>query len=120
MIDHIVIGAASLYLTARIEQQFGAAFGGGGKHPMMATHNRLLKLQDDVYCEVIAVDPYATTGRPRWFSLDTPQTKIKLRAGPRPLCWAWSVSDIQIQRYQPQARTMECMLSSILPNSKSQ
>ena len=33
---------------------------------------------------------------------------------------AWSVSDIQIQRYQPQARTMEYMLSSILPNSKSQ
>ena len=26
--------------------------------------------------------------------LDTPQTEIKLRAGPRPLCWVWSVSDI--------------------------
>jgi len=94
MIDHIVIGAAHLDLTITIEQQFGTAFGGGGKHPMMGTHNRLLKLQDDLYCEVIAVDPDGTAYRPRWFSLDTPQTEIKLRAGPRPLCWVWSVSDI--------------------------
>jgi hypothetical protein len=94
MIDHIVIGAAHLDQTITIEQQFGAAFGGGGKHPMMATHNRLLKLQDDVYCEVIAVDPDAATDRPRWFSLDMPETEIKLRAVPRPLCWVWSVSDI--------------------------
>ena len=94
MIDHIVIGAASLDLTARIEQQFGTAFGGGGKHPVMATHNRLLKLQHDLYCEVIAIDPDATATRPRWFSLDTPPTEIKLRTGPRPLCWVWNVPDI--------------------------
>ncbi|NBW06025.1 MAG: VOC family protein, partial [Alphaproteobacteria bacterium] len=35
-----------------------------------------------------------TATRPRWFSLDTPQTEIKLRAGPRPLCWVWGVPDI--------------------------
>jgi hypothetical protein len=43
---------------------------GGGKHPLMGTHNRLLSL-GDLYLEVIAVDPGAPSpGRPRWFDMD--------------------------------------------------
>ena len=32
----------------------------GGKHPLMATHNRLIKLQKSLYMEIIAADPSAS------------------------------------------------------------
>ena len=60
-IDHIVIGAADLEkATKRIEQFIKADFSSGGKHPLMATHNRLIKLQNSIYMEVISIDPSAT------------------------------------------------------------
>lgn len=38
----------------------------------MGTHNRLLRLGDDVYLEVIALNPAAAApGRPRWFGMDS-------------------------------------------------
>ena len=50
----------------------------------MGTHNVLLRLGDDQYVEVIAVNPRAETpGRPRWFGLDGMPPK----AGPRLVTW---------------------------------
>ena len=41
--DHVVIGAAHLGDAAAIvEARLGADLTGGGKHPLMATHNRLM------------------------------------------------------------------------------
>jgi hypothetical protein len=60
-IDHIVIGAADLEkATKRIEHFIEADFSSGGKHPLMATHNRLIKLQNSIYMEVISIDPSAS------------------------------------------------------------
>jgi hypothetical protein len=43
----------------------------GRVHPDMGTHNHLLRLGDDVYLEIIAVNPsVARPARPRWFGLD--------------------------------------------------
>ena len=43
----------------------------GANHPEMGTHNRRLRLGDDVYLEIIAVDPNAPgPSGPRWFGLD--------------------------------------------------
>jgi len=43
----------------------------GGAHPEMGTHNHLLRLGDDVFLEVIAVDPAVQApGSARWFGLD--------------------------------------------------
>ena len=54
-----------------VEQSLGVALAGGGAHPHMATHNRLLGL-GDLYLEVIAADPDAPPPHwPRWFDLDT-------------------------------------------------
>lgn len=42
----------------------------GRVHPDMGTHNHLLRLGDDAYLEIIAVDPSVPPpARPRWFGL---------------------------------------------------
>jgi hypothetical protein len=72
-IDHIVITAPSLAEgAAYVEHVLGVAPQPGGEHPRMGTHNLLLKLGDDVYLEVIAINPKALPpDRPRWFQLDS-------------------------------------------------
>ena len=71
VLDHIAISARSLDEgTAFVEDVLGAPLAGGGQHPHMATHNRLLGL-GDLYLEVIAADPAAPRPVwPRWFDLD--------------------------------------------------
>ena len=84
-VDHLVVAAASLEEgVAWCESTLGVTPGPGGKHPLMATHNRLLKIASETfplaYLEVIAIDPGAPPpGRARWFGLDT----LDLSAGPR-------------------------------------
>ena len=64
IIDHLVIGAAELdKATKQIQSFIKAEFLAGGKHPLMATHNRLIKLQKSIYMEIIAADPSASLPR---------------------------------------------------------
>lgn len=69
--DHIAISAKDLETgVAAVEAALGVALAGGGEHPHMATHNRLLGL-GDLYLEVIAANPAAPRPAwPRWFDLD--------------------------------------------------
>ena len=65
VIDHIVFGCDQLDSgTAYLEAMLAASFSAGGQHQMMATHNRLLRLQNSIYLEAIAIDhdAAATTG----------------------------------------------------------
>ena len=100
VIDHLVFGCDHLQNgTSFLEQSLGVGFSGGGKHTLMATHNRLLKLQDSIYFETIAIDHEAVQihggiGRKRWFSLDEDLTKQRLAQSPRPLTWVVAVDDI--------------------------
>ncbi len=70
-LDHLAVSAGSLAEgVAAVEAALGVALAGGGQHPYMATHNRLLGL-GDIYLEVIAADPAAPRPAwPRWFDLD--------------------------------------------------
>jgi Glyoxalase-like domain len=81
--DHIAISALALDDgVAWVEAALGTRLAGGGKHPHMATHNRLLGL-GDLYLEVIAPDPEAPKPAwPRWFDLD------HFRGSPRLTNWA--------------------------------
>ena len=46
----------------------------------MGTHNRVLGMAGGMYLEVIAIDPDAAA-RPRWFGLDEPAMRERLRGG---------------------------------------
>ena len=100
VIDHLVFGCDHLQKgTSYLEQTLGVGFSGGGKHTLMATHNKLLKLQDSIYFEAIAIDHEAVQkhgdiDRKRWFSLDNEHTKQRLVQSPRPLTWVVAVDDI--------------------------
>ena len=100
VIDHLVFGCDYLQNgTSYLEQALGVGLSPGGQHALMATHNRLLKLQDAIYLEAIAIDHEAVQkhgdiGRKRWFSLDEDRTKKRLAQSPRPLTWVVAVDDI--------------------------
>ena len=70
-LDHLAVSAETLAEgVAAVETALGVTLAGGGQHPHMATHNRLLGL-GDLYLEVIAIDPDAPPPTwPRWFDLD--------------------------------------------------
>lgn len=69
--DHLAVSAETLEEgVAAVEAALGVALAGGGQHPHMSTHNRLIGL-GDLYLEVIAADPAAPKPDwPRWFDLD--------------------------------------------------
>jgi hypothetical protein len=88
-LDHLAVAAGDLAEgVAAVEAALGLALAGGGAHPLMATHNRLLGL-GDLYLEVIAPDPAAPPpGRARWFDLD------RFRGLPRLTNWIARCDDL--------------------------
>ncbi|WP_421883014.1 VOC family protein [Pacificispira sp.] len=73
-LDHITIVAADLdegvrHVAAALDLEVPA----GGKHVQMGTHNRLMRLGEGIFLEIVAPDPAADPpGRARWFGLDAP------------------------------------------------
>jgi hypothetical protein len=96
VLDHVAIGCASLEQgVAYIRDTLGVEVPPGGKHPRMGTHNRLMRLGDDLYFELIAIDPDALPpGWPRWFALDEPWQQARLAERPRPIAWVARSADI--------------------------
>ncbi len=92
VIDHIVVTAKDLDTgVAYVRERLGFAPQGGGEHPKMGTHNRLLRCGPSCYLEVIAINPQAPApSRPRWFGLDTmnPKAEASLAA------WVVRTTDI--------------------------
>lgn len=88
-LDHLVVAAESLEAgREHIEDVLGVATQPGGRHEAMGTHNRLLRLGEDQYLEIIAVDPEgAPPQRPRWFALDEPDMQSRLRSSPMLVTW---------------------------------
>jgi len=95
-IDHIVIGAANLEQGAEyVKDLFGVEMPKGGEHPLMATHNLLMRLGGDVFIEVISMNPDAPVpARPRWYGLDDPQIFQSLKRSPKLLTWVVNSNNI--------------------------
>lgn len=98
-VDHLVIAAESLAQgVAWCESTLGVTPGPGGEHPLMGTHNRLLRIATAgyprAYLEIIAVDPLAAEpGRVRWFDLDDPLLRKAVREEPRLIHFVASAAD---------------------------
>lgn len=92
-IDHIVVTAPSLESGVEyVRDALGVTPQAGGAHQRMGTHNCLLRLGNNVYLEVISIDPAASSpDRPRWFQLD----RERSNAAPRLATWISRTSDIR-------------------------
>jgi hypothetical protein len=86
-LDHLVVIADSLANGVEyVESILGVGMQAGGEHPLMGTHNRLLKISPDVFLEVIAINPSAKPPqRSRWFGMDE-------LSGPLPRLATWAVN----------------------------
>ncbi|MGZ5888716.1 MAG: VOC family protein [Ramlibacter sp.] len=102
-IDHLVVAADTLAQgVAWCQQALGVPPGPGGEHPLMGTHNRLLRIatvdHPRTYLEIIAPNPAeaaAQDGRRRWFDLDDVPLRTALREqGPRLVHWVAQVPDL--------------------------
>ncbi len=96
-LDHIAIAAARLGEGIDfVEETLGVRMPLGGKHPIMNTHNAVMRLADGLYLEVIAIDPEAgPAARPRWFGLDDPRLQARLAAtGPSLVAWVVRSDDL--------------------------
>jgi hypothetical protein len=102
-LDHLVVLAPSLASgVAWAEATLGVTPGPGGEHPLMGTHNRLLRLgngsdqsnaqQGAAYVEIIAINPAATptlqSPERRWFDMDDPALSERVaQMGPQLVHW---------------------------------
>lgn len=101
VLDHLVVTAPALEAgICFVEKALGCKMQPGGQHVRLGTHNALLRVGDDSYLEVIAIDPFAAPiSRARWFDLDSSSAT---NSSPRFATWvmrtpniATTVSNIQ-------------------------
>lgn len=89
-VDHLVVAADSLEqgLAWCEATLFVPAPATGGEHPLMGTHNRILRIATAqfarAYLEIIAINPAVPAPRRRrWFDLDDPELRAAVRHQPR-------------------------------------
>ena len=103
-LDHLVVLAGSLDEgVAWCEATLGVTPGPGGEHPLMGTHNRLMRIDTvtfpQAYLEIIAVNPAAAApvGQARWFDMDAPALRERIeRDGPRLVHWVARVPKVRV------------------------
>lgn len=103
-LDHLVIMASTLaQCLAWCEATLGVTPGPGGEHPLMGTHNRLMRLATPdghaAYLEIIAINPVATpsinAGARRWFDMDDPALRARIaQQGPTLTHWVARVPNV--------------------------
>lgn len=104
-LDHIVVMAGDLESgVAWCERTLGVTPGPGGEHPLMGTHNRLLRITApglaDSYLEIIALKPGAVPQRAaplrRWFDFDEAALAERVQQqGPQLVHWVARTGDVR-------------------------
>lgn len=91
-----MIGASSLRKGIEyVRDRLGIDLPPGGQHHKMGTHNRVMRIGNAVFLEVIAIDPnLPAPSHPRWFGLDDPFIMSRLLEKPRILTWVVNSSNI--------------------------
>ena len=100
-LDHIVFAAPTLEEgTSFIENKLQVKLGNIGYHEEMGTHNRVVKISESVYLEVISIDPKSTTRKSkRWFNLDCPKLQSKLKKSPQVIGYVIESDNKKILKY---------------------
>ena len=100
-LDHIVFGARSLEEgTNFIEKKLDIKLSEVGYHDFMGTHNRVVKVDKDIYLEVIAIDPSSKSPNVnRWFNLDNPILQKKLEYSPQMIGYVIETKDKEILKH---------------------
>ena len=100
-LDHIVFGARSLEEgTNFIEKKLDIKLSEVGYHDFMGTHNRVVKVDKDIYLEVIATDPSSKSpNENRWFNLDNPILQKKLKYSPQMIGYVIETKDKEILKH---------------------
>jgi hypothetical protein len=100
-LDHIVFGARSLEEgTNFIEKKLDIKLSEVGYHDFMGTHNRVVKVDKDIYLEVIAIDPSSKSpNENRWFNLDNPTLQKKLEHSPQMIGYVIETKDKEILKH---------------------
>jgi hypothetical protein len=81
--------------AATLRDVLGIDMPPGGRHPDMSTHNRVVKVGDACFLELIAVDPDAPTlPHKRWFGLDDPAVHARITQAPRGVGWVVRTGDL--------------------------
>ena len=89
--------------VAWCEATLGVTPGPGGEHPLMGTHNRLLRIDSDAfsraYLELIAINSKANyaynTRATRWFDMDNAKIQARVaQNSPQLIHWVAGVPDI--------------------------
>ena len=100
-LDHIVFGARFLEEgTNFIEKKLDIKLSEVGYHDFMGTHNRVVKVDKDVYLEVIAIDPSSKSpNENRWFNLDNPILQKKLEYSPQMIGYVIETKDKEMLKH---------------------
>lgn len=94
-LDHLILAALTLEQgVAHVERALGVVMPPGGAHPVMGTHNHLMRLGDGTFLEVLAPDTAVTPQRARWFGLDDPRMRERLKNSPQLVSWVVRVPDL--------------------------
>ena len=100
-LDHIVFGSFTLEEgTEFVENILQAKLSDIGYHKDMGTHNRVIRISERAYLEVIAIDPKIRNFNNRkWFNLDNSKLQSKLKKSPQIIGYVIENKYINITKY---------------------
>lgn len=100
-LDHIVFGSLTLEEgTKFVENILQAKLSDIGYHKDMGTHNRVIRISERVYLEVIAIDPKSSnSSNKKWFNLDNSKLQSKLKKSPQIIRYVIENNDMNISKY---------------------
>ena len=100
-LDHIVIGSFTLEEgTQFVENILQAKLSDVGYHKDMGTYNRVIRISEKVYLEVVAVDPTTRSFKNRkWFNLENQNLQSKLKKSPQIIGYVIENNNAIISRY---------------------
>ena len=100
-LDHIVFGSSTLQEgTEFVENILQAKLSDIGYHKDMGTHNRVIRISERVYLEVIAIDPkISNLNKRKWFNLDNSSLQSKLKKSPQIIGYVIENNDMSINKY---------------------